>query len=277
MSLADETKLRSRRSVLAAAAAGAAAAAAATIAPKNVAAASTAVMTEVDNPATATTSISKSTSGSAAFVANSVAANSIQGSSDNSIGLVGASADTSNPASNTRNAGVAGVAGSTNSIADNIGLTGVYGYSDASPAEGFVGAGVWGDSPDIGVVGTGATGVQGIGVWGVQGYSDTSGGIAVYAQSANSAARALRVEGRAEFTRSGRTTIAAGASSKKVSLFGCTASTLVLAVLAQSRSGRYVRAVVPTSGSFTIYLNTSVSSSTSVTWIAFTNPSNHSG
>jgi hypothetical protein len=37
-------------------------------------------------------------------------------------------------------------------------------------------------------------------------------------------------------------------------------------VLRSNRSGRYVRAVVPTAGSFTIYLNTTVTSSTYVVW-----------
>jgi hypothetical protein len=62
-----------------------------------------------------------------------------------------------------------------------------------------------------------------------------------------------------------------------VSLGGVTASSLVFAVLAQNRSGRYVRAAVPESGKFTIYLNQNVSSDTKVSWIVFTNPSNGSG
>jgi hypothetical protein len=193
------------------------------------------------------------------------------------MAVLGYSSDTSDPGTNPRNAGVVGVAGDQASIADNIGSTGVYGYSDASPIEGFVGVGVWGDSPDIGVVGTGATGVQGVGIWGVQGYTQQAGGIAVFAQSAHAGARAIRVEGKAEFTRSGRTTIASGASTKKVTLSGCTSSSLVIAVLASNRSGRYIRAVVPSTGYFTIYLNTSVTSTTNISWIAFTNPSNHSG
>ena len=40
----------------------------------------------------------------------------------------------------------------------------------------------------------------------------------------------------------------------------------VFAVLASNRSGRYVRAVVPAAGKFTIYLNTTVTSTTVVTW-----------
>jgi hypothetical protein len=37
-------------------------------------------------------------------------------------------------------------------------------------------------------------------------------------------------------------------------------------VLHSNRASRYVRAVVPTTGSFTIYLNTSVTSATYVAW-----------
>ncbi len=277
MTLADETKLRTRRSLLAAAAGGAAAAAAAAVAPAGVAAAPTNMQTETNNATIATTSISKGTDSTPVFVANGTSTNALEGRSDTATGLLGASSDTSDPAGFTRQAGVVGVAGSTSSIADNIGLTGVYGYADASPAEGFVGAGVWGDSPDIGVVGTGATGVQGLGVWGVQGYTQEAGGIAVYAQSANSTARALRVEGRAEFTRSGRVSMGSGTSSKTVTLSGCTSQTLIMAMMASNRSGRWVRAVVPTTGSFTIYLNGSLTSAAYVAWIAFTNPSSHAG
>jgi hypothetical protein len=277
MSIADETKLRSRRSILAAAAAGAAAAAAATIRPATVAAASTAVLTEVNNPTGATTAITNSVP-SFALVGNVAGAGTgLKGHSDSGIGTLGDSADTSDPATNTQNAGVVGVAGDVSSVAENIGLTGVYGYADASPADTFVGAGVWGDSPDIGVVGTGATGVQGIGIWGLQGYTQEPGGIAVYAQSADDGARALRVEGRAEFTRSGRLTMASGTSSKKVTLAGCTSSSLIMAVMASNRTGRYVRAVVPAAGSFTIYLNGTLPSNTNIAWIAFTNPANHGG
>jgi len=82
---------------------------------------------------------------------------------------------------------------------------------------------------------------------------------------------------RAAFAATGKATIAAGKASKSISLAGCTTSTIVFALLASSRGGRWVRAVVPTTGSFTVYLNTTVASNTAVAWIAFTNPTNHSG
>ena len=47
---------------------------------------------------------------------------------------------------------------------------------------------------------------------------------------------------------------------------GVTTSSKVFAVLHSNRSGRYVRAVVVATGRFRIYLNASVSSTTSVAW-----------
>ena len=77
---------------------------------------------------------------------------------------------------------------------------------------------------------------------------------------------ALDVRGKVKFSRSGRVTILSGRSSIKVNLLGVTTSSRVFAVLHSNRSGRYVRAVVPTTGSFTIYLNTTVTSNTFIAW-----------
>ena len=142
--------------------------------------------------------------------------------------------------------------------------TGVYGEGDTG-VWGYGGWGVFGASD---ATGTGVYGVAGPVVpgapanTGVFGYSD--GGTGVYAKAATGTA--LYVSGKAKFSRSGRSTIKAGKSSLVVSLAGVTTSSLVFAVLYSSRSGRYVRAVTPTTGKFTIYLNTSVTSSTYVSW-----------
>lgn len=269
---------RSRRSLLTAAAGGAAALAVAAIRPGGVEAAPTNMQTETNNLTTDPTGVTNSAAGEQALFGHAAGdGNGVEGTSGRGIGVRGVSPDTSDPATNTRNAGVVGLAGTIGDEADNIGLTGVYGYSDPSLTDGFVGAGVWGDSPDIGVIGTGSVGVLGQAPIGVVGVATTSDGIGVEAVGALAAARALRVEGRAEFTRSGRTIVKAGNQKKTVTLSGCTTSTLVLAVIASNRSGRWVRAAVPAAGSFTVYLNDRVSSATNVTWIAFTNPSNHSG
>jgi hypothetical protein len=269
---------RSRRAILAAAAGSAAALAVSAIKPVGIQAVAAPMLTETDNAATATTGVTNSTGGSKAFFGHAATDGvGAEGTSVIGPGLYGISSDSSDPEGNPNNAGVVGVAGDTVNVAANIALTGVYGTSDPSPVDGFVGAGVWGDSADFGVIGTGATGVLGDGVWGVMGATASAAGIGIYATADAPTGRALRVEGRAEFTRSGRTLVKAGNAKKTISLAGCTSSSLVFAVLASNRTGRWVRAVVPTTGSFTIYFNTTLANDTNVTWIAFTNPANHGG
>jgi hypothetical protein len=279
--MADSTTqdtVRSRRAVLAAAAGSAAALAVGAIRPGTVEAVPITMLTETENNATAPTSIINSDPGETAFIARAAEdGTGLDSMSDRGVGVLGTSAVTSDPESNTRNAGVVGIAGAIGSISANVGLTGVYGYSDPSSVDGFAGAGVWGQSADLGVVGDGGIGVLGDGVVGVLGAAATSGGVGVLASVDVAGARALRVEGRAEFTRSGRFTMKAGNSKRVVTLAGCTSSTIIFAVLASNRSGRWIRAAVPGSGSFTVYLNTTLASDTAVAWIAFTNPSNHSG
>ena len=101
---------------------------------------------------------------------------------------------------------------------------------------------------------------------GVFGYSGDPSTIGVHAYAGSTDRVALKVTGKAQFSRSGRATILAGASTKAITLAGVTTGSLVFAVLGSNRSGRWVRAVVPAAGKFTIYLNTSVTSSTFVTW-----------
>ena len=275
---ATQEIVRSRRAVLAAAAGGAAALAASALGPASVAAAVGNMQTETDNPTTAPTGVTNSTADSQALFGHAAGdGNGVEGTSVTGHGVRGISSDTSDPVNNVSNAGVVGVAGGLGSIPDNISPTGVFGYADPGPIDGPLGAGVWGVSDDLGVAGDGGIGVVGQGFWGALGYSEEPSGVGVVASAGDPSVRALRVEGRAEFTRSGRTTITAGHSTRAVTLAGCTSSTIVFAVLASNRSGRYVRAAVPASGKFTIYLNSTVSSATTVAWIAFTNPVNHSG
>ena len=263
--------VRTRRSLLTAAAGGAAALAVSAIKPAGVAAAPTNMQTETNNATIAATGVTNSTTGTGA---NSTA---LFGTGSTGIGVQGRSTDTSDPENDTRNAGVVGIAGDGTAIADNIGLTGVYGYADPSGVDGFVGSGVWGDSPDIGVFGGGSIGVFGDGGFGVLGSTSVPDGAGVFAESTEADALALAVSGRAAFSRSGRSTINAGTKKKVINLVACTANTLVLAVLAQNRDGRYVRAAVPEAGKFTIYLNRNVGSDTKVSWIAFTNPATLTG
>jgi hypothetical protein len=100
------------------------------------------------------------------------------------------------------------------------------------------------------------TGSTGIGVWGSEAgagtgvYGSSSNGIGVRASSTNVA---LQVNGKAKFSRSGSITIAAGTASKAVSLAGVSSNSMVIAT-AQQNAGVYVKAAVPASGAFTIYL-----------------------
>jgi len=172
-------------------------------------------------------------------------------------------------------AGVIGASGDETLASEDTPFTGVYGWSVADPVDA-IGSGVWGDSPDSGVVGTGSVGVLGlggVGVWGdgsgapgVIGDSDSATVAGVLARGATATGLGLSVVGKAKFSRSGRHTIGAGRSSLTIALNGTTSGSKVFAVLNSNRSGRYVRAVVPTTNSFTVYLNAAVTSASYVAW-----------
>ena len=269
--------LRTRRSLLTAAAGGAAALAVSAIKPGAAAAGVIEpVNQDMDNATAAATGVTNATANvNALYGTASGSGSGVEGNSATGNGVRGHSANTSNPATNTGNAGVVGVAGDEAAINPNIALTGVYGFSDPSPnLDVAVASGVWGDSDDIGVIGSGGIGVLGDGGFGVLGTTAAADGAGVWAESTVNSAVALAVSGRAVFSRSGKATIKGGNNKKVVTLPGCTASTLIIAVLAQNRAGRYVRAAVPESGKFTIYLNQNVGSATKVSWIALTNPVN---
>jgi hypothetical protein len=248
----DPNAPRSRRALLTAAAGGAAAMAASAAMPLTASAAPTPMLTEQDNPSTAQTSVT----------------------------MTAASAQVAFKVRNTNTNGAALLAstGSEVGIATDTSFTGVYGWAPEAPFPAdpqYEGSGVWGDSPDDGVVGTGGlagvvgigggTGVVGIGDDGVVGVGG-AGGAGVRALADSPTTLALAVSGKVTFSRSGRSTILTGRSSIKITLAGVTSGSRVFAVLHTNRSGRYVRAVVPTTGSFTIYLNTTVPGSTHVAW-----------
>jgi hypothetical protein len=237
----DPNALRSRRAILAAAAGGAAAVAATAAAPLTVSAAPTPMLTETDNAATAQTSITQSAAGAVAFKARTT---------------------------NTDAAALLGSTGDETNIATDTGFTGVYGWAPGvAPDVDAFGTGIWGDSDDVGTYGSGGVGVRGVGFFGMVAAGSTGGaGLRTWGGDGSGNDIALDVRGKALFSRSGRATISAGQSTKKINLTGVSFSSLVFAVLRSNRSGRYVRAVVPTTGSFTIYLNTTVTSSTYVVW-----------
>jgi hypothetical protein len=226
------------------------------------------------------------------------AANAIAGVSDTGTGLRGSStsiAPVVDPTAAGNATGVIGTAGATTNIAVNTGETGVYGYSDTSPGSN----GIWGDSvTGTGVYGSGDTGVYGFGYYGVyssgrvgitgdaandatgvHGFSgttsapDPAGGIGVQATAGPGAVIALNasvttatqialnVTGKTKFSRSGRATVRAGTSSKKVLMAGVSGSSYIIATLQSKRSGIHVAYVVPAAGYFTIYLNKAGTSS----------------
>jgi hypothetical protein len=229
---------RSRRALLTAAAGAAGALAAHAALPLTAAATHLPLQAEHENPTVATTSIKQTANGPVAFKATTTVSSA--------AGLVGSTGDETDISSNTQ-------------------ATGVYGWAPTTASPDIFATGVWGDSGDVGTYGSGYVGVRGDGVYGVIGVGSV-GGIGVQATGATATEVALNVTGKVRFSRSGRVTIGAGRSSARVNLAGVSSNSRVFAVLHSNRSGRYVRAVVPTAGSFTIYLNTTVASSTYVAW-----------
>jgi hypothetical protein len=236
----DPNAPRTRRALLTAAAGGAAAMAASAAMPLTTLAADgdPVIIGATDNAGTSETTLTQATDGEVGLrIVNTT----------------------------TGAAAVIGTAGDQTNVAVDTSWTGVYGFSPTNPDVDFFSAGVWGDSDDVGTYGLGSIGVLGDGVYGVMGRADV-GGIGVSARNFDPTQVALQVLGKVQFSRSGRATIGAGKSSIKVTLAGTTSSSRVFAVLHSNRSGRFVRAVVPTTGSFTVYLNTTVTSSTFVAW-----------
>ena len=128
-------------------------------------------------------------------------------------------------------------------------------------------------APGIGVVGqsNGQRGMFAVGQDTADGiWAATEHGTAVYAQGPAADAFALKVEGRAAFTRSGVASVGSGKSQVIVNLDPVTADTFALATLQQYRSGVHVAAteISVANKTLTIRLNTTVGSATKVAWIA---------
>lgn len=249
--MADESGApRSRRALLAAAAGGAAALAATAALPLTaIAADPNDVVAGADNATTTTTSITDGTSDSVAFAASALGTGyGVQATSAAGAGLFAWSVSTN---------------GSI--VPADLAFTGAYGWAPTTADPNAIGTGVWGDSEDIGVLGTGDIGAYGVGNIGVWGES-VSAEAGVVALGSSASSLALDVRGKVKFSRSGRATIARNKSTVKVTLSGVTTSSRVFAVLYSNRAGRYVRAAVPTSGSFKIYLNAKATSTTYVSW-----------
>jgi hypothetical protein len=242
----DPNALRSRRAILAAAAGSAAAVAASAALPLGVAAAPVNMQTEQDNPSAAETSITLTDPAVDPTLDPQVAFKSV-----NTL---------------TAAAAVVALIGDQTNASSDTSFTGAYAFAPNNPSPDFVSAGVWGDSEDWGVYGSGGVGVFGDGFYGVVGRAVDGGGAGVLAIGLTDNTVALDVQGKVKFSRSSRVSIGTGKSSVKVTKAGVTSSSRIFAVLASNRSGRYVRAVVPTTGSFTIYLNTTLTSAAFVNY-----------
>jgi hypothetical protein len=100
-------------------------------------------------------------------------------------------------------------------------------------------------------------------------YGVSREGIGVHAEGIFASAVALKVTGKAVFSRSGKAIVPNGASSVTVSSIPLTAASLVQATIqGPGASGVYVRNVLvnPAASSFTITLSKSVAVNTAVAW-----------
>jgi hypothetical protein len=243
----DPASPRSRRAILAAAGGGLAALAAGALAGASPVQAANGDAVTVGGIFTGTvpTIITNTTNGKNVFEADSTSGPCLVGVSSSSFGVYGQSDSATGVVGQSIGVGT-GVFGYSSLINTPTapGDTGVYGLGDHDSAA----KGVWGKSPA-------GQGVRG----------EATTGIGVYALAPLTGV-ALLATGKVSFSRSGRATMAAGTSSKTISLAGVSTGSLIFAVIGSNQSGRWVRAVVPASGSFTIYLNTTVLSSTYVSW-----------
>jgi hypothetical protein len=278
----DLGRSQSRRKFLGAALGGAAATVAAAALPRAVSAADgdTAVVGS-DNFATAPTTF-HNTDADETSLAGVHAGNGtgVDGQSLDGTGVRGVSTQNTRGAPVTtpsHRTGVYGATGDTTNASINTDEIGVYGFADISISS----SGVWGESKTgTGVLGTGSFGVLGLGDFGVVGSGgvgilgdvDSAGvgvyghtgeveapppppGVGVYARAATTSQRALVVSGRAQFSRSGRISLSATATSRTVTMGGVTTASYVIATLQTDVTDVYVRSVVTTTGSFTIHLS----------------------
>jgi hypothetical protein len=278
----DPATVRTRRAVLGAALGGAAAVAASTVRPlETLAADGDPALLGAANTSTAATSFENTGADGTSLAGTSNGDGiGVSGVSATGTGVSGASTDTSptlDRNAGSRKTGVLGTAGDTAGASVNTDETGVYGFASLSPFS----SGVWGESTSgYGVLGSGATGVYGDGYWGVYATGTTgvigdagingvgvygftgSGsipeptyGVGVYARAESTAQTALQVVGKVRFSRSGRASVSAHATSRKVPMAGVTSSSYVIATMQTNVSGLYVRGVTCGAGYFNIWLS----------------------
>ena len=263
---------RSRRAVLGAAIGGAAALAATTVTrPTGVQAADgdTALIGAVNEGTAVTVFENQDAAATSLEGRHAGAGTGVSGTSFTGPGVEARATQMDPLAMGSNTTALWAVTGSAAGVATNTSETGVYGYADTSGGS----AGVWGDTHNgTGVFGSGSVGVYGLGNYGVIGDVGPTGvgvygwtgeayapappmGVGVYARAETSSQVALQVAGKVKLSRSGRTSIGSTATTKTISMAGVTTSSYIVATMQTNVSGVYVRAVVPASGSFKIYLS----------------------
>jgi hypothetical protein len=267
----DPNAPRSRRALLAAAAGGAAAVAASAAQPLTAAAAPLPMVTETAMSSSAETSLADSGDRTTAFkTTNAGVAPALVVGNAAGVATTAGETDPTDPGGITAASGIFAYAVDPSGAVPPwvTTYTGVYAWAPTFPNVNGFSQALWGDSEDVGALGTGGVGVRGEGFYGMVAAGGVGGGTGLLAWGGTGSGNdiALDVRGKVKFSRAGRSTIGAGRSSIKINMAGVSFSSLVFAVLRSNRASRYVRAVVPTAGSFTIYLNATVSSSTYVVW-----------
>jgi hypothetical protein len=270
-----DQRATSRRSLLTAAA-GAAAGAAAMIAA-GAAAPSVAladdpndVVKSVINDVTAVTGVQQTTTDADGWFASGDGAGyGVYGKTSGTLkaGVIGQAGDTTSSPFDTNafdlEAGVFGYSGSTTGFGSGVyaeGTYGVWGYGDVGVRAEGTSVGLFADARPQG------TAVHAHAGDGMAPSPMTS--VALLGTVTSNTQAGIYARGRVIFpNRSGKVTFAAGVAKKSVSVSGMTSGNYAFAVLNSTRTGIYVRAVVPAAGKITIYLNKAPSSSTSVAWL----------
>ena len=238
---ADQGSRSSRRTVLAAAAGAAALAASRLVEPAVSLAVNPPLLLNQDNPTSAMILIT--INGVHAFkVTTGTQATAIWGLSGSGVGVSGVSTS-----------GVGVVASS-----DNIALNAVSTNGLAVDASSNAGTAMRGWT----TTGTGVLGHVGMTT------PTPRAGVALQGSVSAPTQVGLRAAGRVLLPdRSGRATIAAGASTVSVTVPGVNAGNFAIATLGTNQAGRWVRAVVCYTNKITICLNTAVTASSSVNWL----------
>ena len=309
--MSTDAPIRSRRAVLGAALGGAAAVAAQSLAsPLSAAAASgDPALIGAANTGDAPTSFENTDAGETSLAAvHSGSGTGLQATSVTGPAIMAISTDATpsdpetGPDPSHRN-GIYAAVGDTSSASTVTDEAGVYGFADVSAGLGRRGRrvvpGRRPDRPrrhrrrrrsarpracsasapgaptatgDVGIVGdVNATGVGVYGFAGTSAIPNPPTGIGVYARAGSNSQLALRVQGRAKFSRSGRVSVSG--ATKTVTLSGVSAAnSFIVATCQEDAAGVYVRSVVPANGSFKIHLSKKPSKAVTVGWIVFEKP-----